>query len=82
MFSQFAFIFSQYSYQATHVSNSVLLPHAKSNGHRPLKFDGNKVWNNLPGEMLDCTTKDTFKLNCKMHLMEVVQKEEKDDFVY
>ena len=33
MFSQFAIMSSQHSYQATHVSTSLLLPHVKSNGH-------------------------------------------------
>ena len=48
---------SQYSYQTRHVSNSVLMIHVKSNGHRSFK-NGIKLWDNLPGEILDCTTKD------------------------
>ena len=57
------------------------MPHVETNGHRSFKFNGIKLWNNLPGEIQDCTTKASFKLNCKKHLMEDVQKEEKDDYL-
>ena len=43
----------------------------------PRNIRGNKMWNNLHGEIEDCTTKDSFKFNCKNHLMIDVQKQER-----
>ena len=48
MISQFQRMSSQHQHHTRNVSTGFILPHVKSNGYNSFKFNGIKMWNNLP----------------------------------
>ena len=61
--------------------NSFIVTHVKSNGSVTFKYNAVKIWNSLPNLIKNCETKDKFKLNCKKHLLRLMQEMETDDFI-
>ena len=45
-------------------------------------FVGAKNWNNLPGHIKQCITKENFKLEGKKYFMECVANEEEAIYLY
>ena len=56
---------------------SFAIPHVKSQGSKSFKFNGIKLWNELPRKIKESDTKRDFKSKCKEHLMKKMENEEK-----
>ena len=82
MSSQFVRLSDSHGYSTRNVISNFCLPHVKSQGHTSFKFCAIKLWNSLPEFIKSSSTKDSFKFNCKRHLLQVMKKEESSDFVY
>ena len=60
---------------------SFILSNVKSYGSATFKYNGVKLWNELPIDVKSCDTKDKFKQKCKLYLMNKIKHRENDDFV-
>ena len=61
---------------------SFVLPHVKSRERQGFRFNGVRLWNNLPGFMKDIVCRNSFKNKVKTFLMHEMGALEKDSFVY
>ena len=70
----------KHTYQTRNATNSFILPHVKTNGHNSYRFNSIKLWNSLP--FTPSESKDVFKNNCKLYLIDVMKREDDCEFVY
>ena len=61
-------------------SMSFMVPHVKTQGSMSFKFNGVKLWNELPDNIKMVEDKGAFKSKCKHFLMSKMYKEETSEF--
>jgi len=65
----------------TRSQSHFILPHVKGQGQKSFKFNGIRLWNQLPINIRSCDSKDTFKKQLKQELMLKMKNEEDCDFI-
>ena len=66
---------------STRSASHFILPHVKGQGKKSFKFNGIRLWNQLPSNIRSCDNKDKFKILLKKELMSKMRKEEDSNFV-
>ena len=61
---------------------SYAVPHVKGKGCKSFKFNGIKLWNELPVNVKTIQTKYMFKNECKTILMNIMKGINESEFVY
>ena len=72
---------NQHNYGTRNVSWNFSTQNVKSDSHNSFKFNGIKMWNNLPEMIQSCITKNLLKTKCKKHLLKEMKDEEDCEFV-
>ena len=72
----------QHHYRTRGSSHNFIVPGVNSAGRSSFSFVGAKNWNNLPGHIKQCLTKENFKLEVKKYFMECVANEEEAIYLY
>ena len=79
---QFERVQNQHHYRTRGSSHNFIVPGVNSAGRSSFSFVGAKNWNNLPGHIKQCITKENFKLEVKKYFMECVANEEEAIYLY
>ena len=79
---QFERVQNQHHYRTRGSSHNFIVPEVNSAGRYSFSFVGAKNWNNLPGHIKQCITKENFKLEVKKYFMECVANEEEAIYLY
>jgi len=66
---------------STRSQSHFILPHVKGQGKKSFKFNGIRLWNQLPSSIRSCDSKENFKKQLKQDLMLRMKNEEDCDFV-
>ena len=66
---------------STRLNSDFIIPHVKTQGLKGFRYNGIKLWNALPNNIMD-ESKDKFKDKLKVHLFQKMKAEEDSDFVY
>ena len=61
---------------------SYCLPQVKSQGKTTFRYNGAKLWNNLPQYVKCQRTKDSFKFKCKDYLFSQMKAKQECDYMY
>lgn len=71
-----------HKYNTRSGDNAFSLSNVKRAGKISFNYNGSVLWNSLPVEMRNIKSKSSFKIKCKKYLMNSLEKEYSDSFVY